>query len=308
MWDPSTIAIDKTDLSFFQGLDNAVQQRCCLVVYSGGDTGRQITLDDGVSTVGRSAAARLQIDGPGLSRLHAELTVAGDEVTLRDLGSANGSFVRDARLTGPTRLRDGDLVRLGSVVLKFYSQQSMDAALHDRVYRLAMVDAGTGVFNRRYLQDALRRELRLARQRGQPLAVISYDLDRFKSVNDQHGHATGDLVLRDSAALVQALVTEHAGQTGVLARLGGEEFVVLLPGMARPAALALAERLRAAVASHAFPLPTRSASGAVMRLRQTLSLGVAELSPTMLDGCDLLDAADRRLYQSKHDGRNRVSG
>jgi two-component system cell cycle response regulator len=302
-WDPSTIAIDPAEFTLFQGLESP-DLRCSLVVYSGGDTGRQITLEQGTQSVGRSAAAGVQIDGPGMSRLHAEVVVDGAQVTLRDLGSANGSFVQDQRLNGPRLLRDGDLVRLGSVILKFYEHRSVDAALHDRVYRMAMIDSGTGLYNRRYLNDALKRELRHTRQNGRPLAVISYDLDRFKSVNDTHGHSAGDLVLRECAAVVSSVV----GSAGVLGRLGGEEFLVLMPGASVATAKALAERMRLAVANHTFVLPVGVAEERrCVRHQQTMSLGVAEWSPAMLDACDLMDAADRRLYQSKHEGRNRVS-
>lgn len=304
-WDPSTIAIDPSQLTLLTGLDSEAR-RCSLVVYSGGDTGRQITLPEGASTLGRSAAASLQIDGPGMSRLHAEVVVDGHQVTLRDLGSANGSYVHDQRLAGPRQLCDGDRLRLGSVLLKFYEHQSVDAALHDRVYRMAMVDAGTGLYNRRYLHEALRRELRQSRQGGRPMAVISFDLDRFKTVNDTHGHAAGDLVLRDCAAVLGKVVVA-ASSHATLGRLGGEEFLVLLPGDALDAACALAERMRAAVAGHTFVL-TRG-QGDQQQLvghHQTISLGVAVWTSAMLDASDLLDAADRRLYQAKHDGRNRV--
>jgi diguanylate cyclase (GGDEF)-like protein len=301
-WDPSTIAIHPTDLSLLQSLDAAERRHCCLVVYSGADTGRQIPLPEGVSTLGRSAAASLQIEGPGLSRLHAQLEVAGGTVTIRDLGSANGSFVGDQRLSAPRLLKDGDRLRLGSVLLKFYEHHSMDAALHDRVYRMAMVDAGTGLYNRRYMLEALKRALRVARQGGQPMAVIGFDLDCFKQVNDRHGHPAGDMVLRDCAMVCAAVV----GQAGTLGRLGGEEFLVLLPGQGLAQAATLAERLRLAVSSHGFALP-RPDGGTTLH-RQTISLGVAEWTPAMLDERDLLDAADRRLYQAKHEGRDRVCG
>ena len=308
-WDPSTIAIDPSQLTLLQGLDGDEARRCSLVVYSGGDTGRQITLPEGTSTIGRSAAASLQIDGPGMSRLHAEVEVDGTRVLLRDLGSANGSFVQDQRLTGPRQLRDGDRVRLGSVLLKFYEHQSVDAALHDRVYRMAMVDAGTGLYNRRFLHETLRRELRQTRQGGRPMAVISFDLDRFKAVNDTHGHAAGDLVLRECAVVVSAVVGAGGPGAPTLGRLGGEEFLVLMPGATLPQACALAERLRAAVAGHTFVLPAGPGDNRpLVAHRQTISLGVAEWTSAMLDASDLLDAADRRLYQAKHEGRDRVCG
>ena len=189
-----------------------------------------------------------------MSRLHAELQVQDGRVLLRDLGSANGSFVQDVRIGAmPCQLHDGERLRLGSVLLKFYEGDSPDAALHDRVYRMAMVDAGTGLYNRRYLHDLLHRELRQTRQRGRPMAVIGIDLDSFKAVNDRHGHAAGDQVLRDCAALLGPLVASVPGAT--LGRLGGEEFLVLLPGTGLDAARLLAEHLRAAVAGHGFLLP-----------------------------------------------------
>jgi two-component system cell cycle response regulator len=306
-WDPSTIAIDPSQVTLLQGLDDDDARRCSLVVYSGGETGRQITLPEGASTIGRSAAASLQIDGPGMSRLHAEVVVDGARVLLRDLGSANGSYVQDARLNGERQLRDGDRVRLGSVLLKFYEHQSVDAALHDRVYRMAMVDAGTGLYNRRFLNETLRRELRQTRQSGRPMAVISFDLDRFESVNDTHGHAAGDLVLRECAAVVSAVAGSGAVGAPTLGRLGGEEFLVLMPGASLGVARDLAERLRAAVADHTFVLPTSMGDTRPLVVhRQTISLGVAEWFNAMLDASDLLDAADRHLYQAKHEGRDRV--
>ena len=309
MWDPSTIAVEKSELTLFQSLDGPDAQRCCLVVYSGPDLGRQIMLDEGLSTLGRSAVTQLQIGGPGISRLHAEICVTGSSATLRDLGSANGSFVGDIRLTDqPHFLQDGDLVRLGSVALKFYAHQSLDAALHDRVLRLATVDAGTGLFNRRYLMDALKRGCRTAVQTGRPLCLVMLDLDHFKQVNDSHGHAVGDLVLRECAAIASLVV----GRAGVLGRIGGEDFLVLLPDTGLPAALALAESLRAAVADHKFVLPagagTELPGGSRMQHRQTASLGVAAWQDEMTDASQLMAEADRGLYLSKRGGRNRVSG
>jgi diguanylate cyclase (GGDEF)-like protein len=304
IWDPSTIAVETAELTLFQGLDGLERRRCCLVVYSGPDLGRQIMLDDGRLSLGRSAAAGLQIDGPGISRLHAELTVAGNAALLRDLGSANGSFVQDKRLAGDAvLLADGDLLRLGSVILKFYQHRSLDAALHDRVYRLATVDSGTGLFNRRYLLDALRRECRSARQSGLPLSLIAYDLDHFKRVNDGFGHAAGDQVLRDCATVATGIVLH----SGILGRTGGEEFIVVLPGMALTAALTLAERLRAAVAQQVFALQPGD-GGAMVAHRQTISLGVASVTDAVHEPDALMAAADALLYQSKHGGRNRVSG
>ena len=156
--------------------------------------------------------------------------------------------------------------------------------------------------------DALKRACRTARQTGRPLCLVMLDLDHFKRVNDTHGHAAGDLVLRECAAIASLVV----GQAGVLGRIGGEEFLILLPDTGLAAALALAETLRATVAEHGFELPAGDAGdvsgGSRVLHRQTVSLGVAVWADDMTDVSQLMAEADRGLYQSKRGGRNRVSG
>lgn len=310
MWDPSTIAVNQADLRLMLDTTSPAPRRCCLVVYSGPELGRQIQLDEGLASLGRSAAAHLQIEGAGLSRLHAEIQVSGSQALLRDLESVNGTFVHDRQLgSAAVPLRDGDLLRLGSVLLRFYQHGSLDALLHDRVYRLAMVDPGTNLFNRRYLLDALKRAWRQAHQGGLALSLISYDMDHFKAVNDGYGHGAGDAVLQRSANVAAAVVQAAAGEAATLGRIGGEEFAVLLPGLDLERARALAERLRSAVAAQIFQFNRVSgADASPVAHHQTISLGVASLQPGLSSESDLLAAADRLLYQAKLAGRNRVSG
>lgn len=301
MSETPTVAITKSGVSLLQALSGESERRPCLILYSGADAGLPYDLEPGRFVVGRALESDLHVDSPSVSRRHCELRVDDDSVTLSDLGSVNGSFVNEVRIHGPVQLANGDLIRLGVLVFRFYERQSLEAALHDRIYRTATVDNGTEVFNRRYLFDTLKREMRLARQQQRALAVVCYDLDHFKNVNDRHGHAAGDQVLRDAAALLRA---SQQG-LGVLGRLGGEEFALLLPNCSLQRALELAERGRRAVEQHAFVV---SGAGAPrVEHRQTLSAGVALLTPAMQDPADLLAAADQRLYASKHAGRNRVT-
>jgi diguanylate cyclase (GGDEF)-like protein len=203
----------------------------------------------------------------------------------------------------PVPLRDGDLVRLANVVFRFHDRRSLDALLHQRLHRLATVDALTGVPNRRHTYEMLQGEVARARRTKRPLSLLCCDLDHFKSVNDTHGHAAGDRVLKDCAALMQAELRPG----DVLGRWGGEEFVVIAGDTAFEQALELAERLRRALAGHAFEVEVAQ-QGRLRKLlhRQTASLGVALLKPGMRDEHDLLAAADRRMYAAKRDGRNRV--
>jgi diguanylate cyclase (GGDEF)-like protein len=300
MHDPLTIKLDPAELSLFQGLERSGQP--CLILYTGPDAGRRFDLDGGASLIGRANDAQVLIDAPGISRRHARLDVTGGVVELRDLGSANRTLVNDRPVQDAVTLKDGDLIRLANVVLRFHASRSLDVLLHDRIYRLATVDALTGAFNRRYLHDTMKLEVARARRQASALALICLDLDHFKSVNDRHGHAAGDHVLTTTCELLRAELPPSMP----LCRQGGEEFAVLMPQTDARRALEVAEGLRAALAAHGFDLRA-SATAAPVPHRQTMSAGVAVFGPGMADEEALLAAADAALYAAKAAGRNRVS-
>ncbi len=158
--------------------------------------------------------------------------------------------------------------------------------LHD----WATTDPLTGLANRRAAEAGLEREIAYARRYGQPMSVIIADLDHFKDVNDTHGHAHGDRVLREVTARLQARVRD----SDLTARWGGEELLVIAPGIDLQEATALAERCRRALAEEP-----------VAGLGITATLGVAEFTPED-DRESLLARADRQLYAGKAAGRNRV--
>ncbi|MBQ0930523.1 GGDEF domain-containing protein [Ideonella alba] len=165
-----------------------------------------------------------------------------------------------------------------------------------RLLALADTDALTGLRNRRALLEALQGEVARARRSGRPLSVAVLDLDHFKSVNDHHGHEAGDQVLRQFAELMRRELRGY--DTG--GRLGGEEFVVLMPDTDLALAVASIDRLRAALAA-------RPLAWIDEQVDMTVSAGVACLSAEDEgDGSDLLRAADLALYAAKRDGRNRV--
>jgi two-component system cell cycle response regulator len=307
-WDHSTLRLNKADLTLFQALGDTAQRRPCLILYSGDNTGTRYPLQGPRMTLGRSPECDVCLENLGISRRHAELREVGDTVTLYDLGSSNGTHLNEQRIQAPVELKDGDVVRLGSAVLKFYERQSLDALLHDRIYRLATVDSGTEVYTKKYLLEALEREVKLARRTGRPLSVMCLDLDNFKSVNDRFGHNAGDLVLRSTAAAAQ----ERLRGSDILGRMGGEEFAVVLPDTELQAAIELAEKVRTAVSARSFEL-TAPKSGQAdppagpVKHKQTVSIGVTQLTQHTLDVRDLLGAADAMLYAAKRNGRNRVS-
>lgn len=299
--DPTTIALDRNEVSVLMAAEGLSHP--CFIVYGGAEPGRRIDLPDGDLVIGRGEDATLRVEARGISRRHATLRVDDHGTELSDLGSANGTYVNDRRVEAPLRLKEGDLVRMATLVLRFHDRRSLDVMLHDRLYRMATIDAGTGIFNRRYTQEVLRIEVARARRAGTALAVLCADLDHFKSVNDRYGHAAGDQVLRHCAERLRAQL--RSGD--VIGRWGGEEFVVIAPGAAAADAAALAERLRTAVCAQPFELFNGLVEGApAVRHEQTLSLGVAVLEADQADEKALFERADLRLYAAKHAGRNRV--
>jgi diguanylate cyclase (GGDEF)-like protein len=164
----------------------------------------------------------------------------------------------------------------------------------DRVEELARTDFLTALHNRRAYYELSADALRHAERYGRPAALLMLDIDHFKAINDNFGHATGDVVLRALAALIR----QNIRDTDIPGRLGGEEFAVFLPETGREEALAIGERLRAAVEAH-------SVEHEAQTVRFTISAGVAELRESdALD--DVIGRADLALYEAKDGGRNRV--
>ncbi len=159
-----------------------------------------------------------------------------------------------------------------------------------------MRDPLTGLYNRRALEESLHRELARARRRAEPVSVIAIDADHFKRINDTYGHEGGDAVLRALARLLLDSVREE----DIACRLGGEEFVVILPGMAKGGALERAETVRHAVQRMHIPVGSEA-------VQITASVGVAVFPEHGETETDLLRAADAAVYGAKSAGRNRVA-
>ena len=165
-----------------------------------------------------------------------------------------------------------------------------------RLREQAIRDPLTGLFNRRYLEETLPRELDRCAREGRPLALALLDLDHFKRVNDQHGHEAGDAVLRRFGEELQKAMR----RSDIACRLGGEEFVLVLPGAESEAALRRVEALRARFAERIVVAAGRYA------LSVTLSAGLACFPGDGATGEALLRAADEAMYRAKQAGRNRV--
>ena len=166
--------------------------------------------------------------------------------------------------------------------------------LSESVEKLAITDDLTQVYNYRFLKTALRREIKRAGRFRQELSLIMIDVDNLKTYNDRHGHLRGSYLLREIARLLAGQLRSF----DLVAKYGGDEFTLILPQTGREGAMVVAERMRAAISDHTFPL---AAPGSI-----TVSLGVALFPTDAADVTGLIQSSDRALYLAKQRGRNRV--
>jgi two-component system, cell cycle response regulator len=170
--------------------------------------------------------------------------------------------------------------------------------------KLSNADALTGAFNRRFLEHYLRNELARAARHKTSLAVAMVDVDHFKQLNDEHGHAVGDRMLRHVAQALETAVR----RTDLVARYGGEEFVVVLPESNAAQAIMRMERIRDAIANGALVLDKSKSRHSAQHVKVTISVGVASWPEDGHVSAELVSSADRRMYDAKRKGRNLVIG
>jgi two-component system cell cycle response regulator len=162
---------------------------------------------------------------------------------------------------------------------------------------MAITDALTGLFNRRYMEMHLASLVEQAASRGKPIAVMILDIDYFKSVNDTHGHDAGDDVLREFSLRIRKAIRN----IDLACRYGGEEFVIVMPETDMAVASVVAERIRRRIAAEAFPIQQGAKN-----LEVTISIGIAAIGQPGDNAAAILKRADTALYRAKRDGRNRV--
>jgi len=202
-------------------------------------------------------------------------------------------FLGFYRTRGATPFTSGD-THVAMLLAAWIGGSIENLRLAERVEKLAVTDDLTQVYNYRFLKSALRRELKRAARYRQDLSIIMVDVDNLKAYNDVHGHLRGSFLLRETARLLASQVRSW----DLVAKYGGDEFTVILPQTGEEGALAVAERLRAAVEGYAFPLTT---AGTI-----TISLGIGCFPRDGATPSQLIATADRALYRAKRGGRNRV--
>jgi len=270
---------------------------CLVVIYTKEATllGKRFVLDRNPTRAGRGADSHIVLDGDSVSRRHCHFESRNEAWFVVDDGSTNGTYVNDDQISAEHKLDNGDRIKVGPTIFKYLSGTDVESQYHEEIYRLTIMDGLTQVYNKRYLFEALEREMIRARRHTRDLCVAMFDIDHFKQINDQHGHLAGDFVLKELARVVQSRVRRDE----VVARYGGEEFVVMLPETSLEGARQLAETLRSKVEENRFVFQNES-------IHVTISVGCTALIDADRTATEILKRVDERLYEAKRTGRNRV--
>ena len=266
-----------------------------LILLHGDLPGQVFRLQPGRQLIGRRPECEIRLRERAVSGIHAEIIRTPSGVTINDLESTNGTLVNGARIRDAHVLTHGSLLRVGNCVFK-YVDSLLDVEFTESLHNRGITDQLTSTFNQTYLVARLGFCLDTAGE-SRPVSIITFDFDEFKAINDQHGHPAGDHVLRSSCALIRETCL-RAGD--LFARMGGEEFVIVLPETPLARAAEIAEEMRKALEERAFDWNEQP-------IRLTASFGVCVATSAAEPPEAVLSRADELLYRSKREGRNRVT-
>jgi two-component system cell cycle response regulator len=299
-WEEETSVTDQADVD---PVEPESAEVAYLIVLAGSTVGEMFKLPAGEAVIGRGKRSEIELFDEGVSRAHARIRSAGDQVWVEDLGSRNGTFVNGEKVDQKMQLADGDKIQVGrTTILKFTYHDSLEESFQKQMYESALRDGLTKVFNKRYFTERLNSELRFATRHRAALALLILDLDHFKRINDTYGHVAGDRVLFTVAAALQKSMRNE----DVVARYGGEEFAVILRATPVEHVVRTAERLRKQI--EALEIVPEEAEGPREPIHVTVSIGIATYPEIdVKTPPELIERADQALYKAKHSGRNRVA-
>lgn len=303
--DDQTESLEKTSIvasDTFRGrLREADEVPPALVVLIGppGYVGKQYPITANDIVIGRSVEAQVYIDDKSISRSHAKFAVNGNEISIIDLGSTNKTIV-NGEVVPPLAsclLRNNDQIKTGNIIFKFLEKGNIEAITNAAMYDRAQKDALTGAHSKGALLDKGPEAVKRSELLNEPLSLVTFDIDHFKKVNDTYGHPVGDFVLKELSHIV---ISKLIRSNDFFARYGGEEFVLLLSGSSAKVAGEVGERIRQTIEAHDFVFEGK-------KILVTISVGIATKLPHESEWTQIYERADKALYHSKQNGRNRTT-
>jgi len=292
---PEKNKMTETQIVEFKGFHHVEFEKThpSLVILKGYDhIGKVFVIKNG-NIIGRGDTAQIKLNDTTISRQHVKITVLDDNrVAIEDLGSRNGLYVNDIKVTKYI-LSNGDRVKIGNTLFKFTYLDDIERSFQRRLYTNAIEDPVTGIYNKRFFNDILSKEISYSNRHKSKVGLIIFDIDNFKAVNDSYGHTTGDVVLKQLCDFVRGSIRNE----DIFSRIGGEEFGLIIKGIPKTKIVKFAERLRKAVSEIKFNVK--------YNVQITISLGMDVCdSGSFKSATDLIEHVDALLYQAKKAGKN----
>jgi len=277
------------------------EQSIMLTIIGGNETdfGKHFILEKKQTVLGRGKTVDISILDGKISKVHCEIAVSKsgksiEQISIRDLDSTNGTYVNGESISQVT-LKAGDKIQVGDTVLQLSYSDEIEKEYHAKLFNFAARDALTGLYNKRFMVNELESYSRIARRSGRAFCIIMIDIDDFKQINDRFGHLSGDEYLKHLAELI----THSLRDQDIAGRIGGEEFLVILPETTIDGAFQLAVRIRKNVED--FVLHHQN-----HKIQTTISAGVCQFENKIKDIKEFLDLADQAMYEAKKSEKNKV--
>lgn len=264
------------------------------------DFGKTINFNKKVIKIGRSKSNDLVLHDQKVSKEHCEIRITLndeliiDEIILQDLFSTNGTYLNDEYIEQKV-LRFGDKIRIGTTVLLFKSSDEVEETYHSKLFNIATTDPLTGLLNRRSILNEMDTQNKIAKASNRIYSILIVDIDDFKDINDNFGHLVGDEYLKNFCKRI----SECLRNQDKMGRIGGEEFLIILPETEIEGAETLAEKIRGSIEEFSLKKSDH-------HVQTTVSIGIVQYGLHSEEILKLLDLADSALYQAKNSGKNKV--
>jgi diguanylate cyclase (GGDEF)-like protein len=295
-----TVVDNKDQTQHF--LERDVKLSVILTIIQGSDIdfGKSYTFPSGPIRIGREKDNSVPIDDPKVSKEHCEIffETSSDHhyIVVRDIGSTNGCYV-NGDLTQRQVLKSGDKVTIGDTVIRIDCNDDVEEGYRSKLFNIASTDALTGLYSRRYILNELEKQYKIAKRNNRLFSILVLDIDDFKYINDTHGHSAGDEFLKKIAFTINDSLREQ----DICGRIGGEEFLIVLPETDIEGGFILADRIRSRIEASEIEFQS-------FIIKATVSTGVCQFSPDEPPPTSetLFQWADHALYIAKNSGKNKV--
>lgn len=262
------------------------------------DFGKHFNFSQSPIYIGRDKTNSICLEDEKVSKVHCEVSFIQnrdlEQVIIKDLDSTNGTYV-NGELIKQAVLKSGDKIDIGDTVLRFNYNDDLEEQYHSKLFTFAATDALTGLYNRRYTINELDNQTKIARRNNRIFSLIIIDIDDFKQINDAHGHLAGDDYLKKFAFVLNRALREQ----DTCGRIGGEEFLVILPETTLEGAINLASRIREQIEKTELIMQGRV-------IKTTISAGISQFDRHAFEGREILKMADMALQKAKRSGKNAI--